>query len=749
MTRSKHLERVLLGIVVVSLVCMGIVGFVVQRNSDQYRDSCKYDGECGEGQTCQYSSDFGRKICVGNGMRECPVAPESLVACDLNSDQCDRCTNAIKTKCMPIEYGSPLLKSGTLDSFKLDTDYSPVNSGGGNGHDMRVRVVKDDGGVRHLKIMHPGYEYNQGDVLTLNGQNGDIGTGETLSPEALDCPDPCRCRTSCAAPAECNSWQFYRDGGQAHCFLKDGNELTPTNEENWGSLKTSPGADNLVFTLQQQPHVVYLDSTPLPESSASKGWCIADVEDHDCNAFTSTKVLTRTPGGAEDEYAWKCECLDSKAFSQIGEFDDCNVQHVCGYPNRGELYVLSNPPTECTQDSDCASGYCCTADTGSGLCSAPANPGEKKHCYVKWAEQQNTDPADGRCVCQTGFFYETTAEGKSCNVDPCQPKGTSVTGSNGEPICSCPVDHVACPDPHDPDNVLCSNTNERACVPDPCYVHKGDEGKGGHWNSLLSRCECPEDEDGHYKSVAMTNAFNQDVATCQVGCRQSHCPRDTCYIENNQEYCSECDCPFDQVAVNGEIAALSNPSGSCGMAADGALQCGPTAPVQKLRVNKVAQTGDDDIRGYRLGCGDPDGGMMEKELFMHDDKRLYCDVAKDVRDGTQFRFEEGKLKNGPTGYYMKTIPHNQYCRIEDDNDSRVICDCDARDAASLFQLPPNFKGAFSCPIYHSGHVYNTEARCDPKEHNQVCCPGLTLIKQSVGDIEPYQMCDIEPYQMCD
>ena len=316
---------------------------------------------------------------------------------------------------------------------------------------------------------------------------------------------------------------------------KKGDILMVENTTNGGKVQ-----------LQTQPKPYFFkqgeDVKILPESEDGFGWCLPDVQDNTCNPFTSDQILVNIDP-VHNKYEWGCYCTNPDMFGQDEIFTDCNVEHACGNPNDGKLYVLSKNPKVCSKDSECGQDEkCCPPDYGSGRCSdSPASSSVKKHCYTPWTKNQLQDPRDGRCECNTGLEYFGRAQGseytKECLADSCVPgrrEGTS---------CNCPKPgYIKCPE-----DVPLSNKKLRLmCKDDPQCIP--DECAPGYWSPNDHKCIC--DNTKGYASVLdpSSNVGSRCVKKCLPN--NSCGERGTCKVVNDEETCENCVCPYAQDPTN-------------------------------------------------------------------------------------------------------------------------------------------------------------------------------------------------------
>lgn len=485
MSFYKYVILISLFLIFVAIVVKNIIDNI---HSNRYKDECITNSDCKQHFDCVESKDFERKICVPSGKTECKLSPnDDLTSCDpTKSDSCKNCINLPSWGCIIVDYGK--LKIVSKGSGYLDSENSSTSTKSGEGSGMIVSFTTKDGAIKEpVNIIQPGIKYKKNDIIQING-GGNNSTVQLL------------------------------------------NDPTPYN---W----------------KQGDKSLYL-----PESEEGKGWCLPNIEKQTdlCNKFTSDNILINM---GEDKYKWGCYCTTPDMFDHSGDdsLSNCNTEKACGSEqNLGSLWVIRKDQKVCTKDSDCGSDIkqsrCCPPDTGSGSCSDSALPGEKKHCYVKWKTQQDTDPRDGRCECTAeGTTYSGSQSGsnsyiKVCVTDGCAPNGKKQTSCDGDVTakycCDCNDGYIRCPE-----DIVDIELKQRCssfpqCIKDPCAPL-------GRWDPNQRTCIC----DKNSTSVAVPDTNSPVGMTCVDLCNPGPCgDRGNCVVtgkdSNKKAECINCKCPW-------------------------------------------------------------------------------------------------------------------------------------------------------------------------------------------------------------
>jgi hypothetical protein len=452
-------------------------------NGPIYKEGCKKDSDCPSNQECKFDADYKMRMCINKDQRLCTLDDSSdLLECDLDvKDSCNMCINQPQWACKHIPNTEvTITKAG---SGYTTTSVSSVSGGSGKGMTVSYTADPKTGAVSDVKVTNMGSQYKIGDNLTI------------IDPQ------------------------------------KKGKDATLSLTKLGKVYKWKQGKNTTVVP---------------PNTDDKKGWCLPDMDTTQvkCNQFTGDIILVKDDIGGG--YKWSCYCPNPDMFSnELG--GDCNIEHICGKDqNKGELYVLRDDGKECTANDQCTNGYCCLPDTGGGTCSDTDKvpDGVKKHCYIKWSEQPNTDPRDGRCICNDGLKYVGNEQGgnlysKLCVNDSCQPGGKR----DGD-VCDCGDGYIGCPqDIHvnqQGRKDKCKDTP--MCLPDPCKPY-------GHYDRTNQICVCTKPDTAPILDQSSPVGYSC-VKLCENNgpCGTGSLKRGDCVVTGSGiksgEACENCICPW-------------------------------------------------------------------------------------------------------------------------------------------------------------------------------------------------------------
>jgi len=435
-------------IVLVSLAIFFILwtlSYLRNRFASVYSDFCRNDFDCPQSQSCQYDRDYGGSICVPGLEKTCDISPpENLLACDPSAVNfcANACINQPPFLCRKVTAGRVQVTNGGPDITNWSTmqnlSVGYANSTAtGTGTGMKVDVTQDINfrNVKTITIKVPGTGYKLNDQLVI------------IPPEVS---------------------------------------------------KEIPAAFSIVelpnpFKWTQGSSVV-----DVPLSAPGMGWCLPDVQQKDCNQFTSTSVLTQTIGdGGKTVYSWDCHCNNEDMFTKNPN-GDCYQELACGYDGTasgGKLMSLTAAGKACIHgDSDC--------DTSKG---------EKcinGFCFEDWLLNKNTNPMDGECLCPAG---KTSI---SQNSDPSNYVKECVTDSCANPKC---------------DPGKCHANDSKGCTCDPAEFMNCDASTRSYFYSpvpvdnpdywYINRLQCdtsPKCIDNPCNSQYCSLSFGGGNPTCNV-----------------------------------------------------------------------------------------------------------------------------------------------------------------------------------------------------------------------------------------
>jgi hypothetical protein len=412
-------------IFIASIVVLLLVGiyFLSNKKTDNiYKDKCNTDKDCAPNQKCIFSRDFNRKICVdGKDKKDCVLFPyDQLEVCN-PSDQ-NSCSECINEP----KFSCIPVNYGNPVITNPGSGYTTqtnVSTTGGSGTGMIVSIDSVDnlGAVTKLTITQPGKNYKQNDKITVYG-----------------------------------------------------------------------GGGNCIITLQDNPNPYFWQQGKnilnIPESQQGKGWCLPDVSGSiSCNRFTADSILIQNPDDPKS-YRWGCYCKNPANIDHNTPGGDCTVVKLCG-ENEGDkgfgrLLVPLNK--NCENDKDCdltKNERCCWNSENSEGCGNVVS-GEKGYCYGEWKNNQDTDPYDGVCDCNSGLTYyhwgDPSYYGKVCQTDSCLPGGIK-QGST----CNCQSGYIKCPEDISRENhpqLFNSCQQNPLCLKDPCLP--------GKYNVNTKMCDC-------------------------------------------------------------------------------------------------------------------------------------------------------------------------------------------------------------------------------------------------------------------
>jgi hypothetical protein len=334
------------------------------------------------------------------------------------------------------------------------------------------------------------------------------------------------------------------------------------------TFKILGGNSDATFRLTEQPIPYFWQKdgkrVVIPESNAGAGWCLPPVDESiKCNPYTSDSILVqKIDDKGKITYAWGCYCKQP-SFMQHEDtpISNCSALVGCG---GFDLYVPTSTSATCTSNAMCTApnSKCCNDDKclkGTETFGALSSG----RCYTKWITgDTQLNPKNGTCDCPNNMYYSSTAIGdyvvKTCGVDPCEPGGTFNPQTR---LCECKTGYVSCGLTESSNVVVtdarCATTNTlNRCIEDPCAP-------GGKTRNLVNGgCEC--DRTQNYVEKIDVNVpggkFCKQLCVNNGSCGS----RGTCAIENDNEVCRNCVCPWMSANSSDKLCSKTTGQGTEG-----------------------------------------------------------------------------------------------------------------------------------------------------------------------------------------